>query len=62
MAPGLAAAGATPGFTPGAWLSFDAISSRAMSDVVEMPETLSLKSSTFEAQRSASSRVTSFCE
>jgi len=38
-----------------------AISSRAMSDVVVMPVILSLNSSTFEAQRSASSSVTSFC-
>ena len=38
-----------------------AISSRAMSAVVEMPWTFSLNSSTFEAQRSASSSVTKPC-
>jgi len=43
--------------TPRAW----AISSRAISAVVEMPWTLSLNSSTFEAQRSASSRLTKPC-
>ena len=38
-----------------------AISSRARSAVVEMPWTLSLNSSTFDAQRSASSSVTNPC-
>ena len=43
--------------TPRDW----AISSRACSAVVEMPWTLSLNSSTFDAQRSASSSVTKPC-
>jgi hypothetical protein len=38
-----------------------AISSRAMSPVVEMPWTFNLNSSTFDAQRSASSSVTNPC-
>ena len=41
--------------------TFLAISSRAMSAVVEMPWTFSLNSSTLDAQRSASSSVTSPC-
>ncbi len=44
-----------PGMTLSPPVTFLAISSRAVSDVVEMPWTFSLNSSTFDAQRNASS-------